>query len=161
MNNLVKYKNFHNTLPDRNEFLAPFDSFFDEVFSKTFPDLSKSFGVGFWEKGSYPKVDVIEHDDKFIIEAEIPGLKKEDVSVELVDDVLSIKGEKRHDSESKNDTGKYLRRELKRSSFKRSFSLGDNIDKTGVDAEFNNGVLTVILKKVEPSLPNIKKIDIK
>lgn len=48
---------------DRNEFLTPFDKFFDEVFTNQFPDLSKEFGVGFFEKQSYPRVDVIDHDD--------------------------------------------------------------------------------------------------
>jgi HSP20 family molecular chaperone IbpA len=68
---------------NREEFLTPFDSLFDNIISKAYPTFSQEFGVEFFGNNSYPKVDVIDHEDKITIEAEIPGLGKEDVSVDL------------------------------------------------------------------------------
>lgn len=144
---------------DRNEFLTPFDRFFDDLFSSSFPDLSKEFGVGFFEKQSYPKVDIVDYDDSVVIEAEIPGLNKEEVSVEVQDDILTISGQKLKQAESK-ETGKYIRRELKHSSFKRSFTLTDVINKDSLQAKFENGLLKITLKKVKPTVSTSKKIKI-
>jgi len=119
---------------NRDEFLVPFGSLFDQFMSDNFPSFRTEFGSDFFSKGSYPKVDVIEKPEKLVVKAEVPGLKKEEVSVELDGDVLVIKGEKRSKEEDKNE--KYLYREIKRSSFQRSFVLGKNIDKTGVKADF-------------------------
>ena len=111
-------------------------------------------------KGAYPKVDVIDEDTQVTINAEVPGLSKDQVSVTLDDGVLQIKGEKK---EEINDTTKrYVHRELKHSSFCRSFSIGENIDKESVDAKFENGVLSVTLKKTVPTpKPEPKRIEVK
>lgn len=145
---------------DRNEFLTPFDKFFDEVFTNQFPDLSKEFGVGFFEKQSYPRVDVIDHNDSLEIIAEIPGLSKEEVSVEVQDNVLTISGQKTKTFEEK-DNKKYIRKELKHSSFRRSFTLGETIDSDEPEAKFENGLLQIVLKKVKPTVPTSKKVKIK
>ena len=112
------------------------------------------------DKTSYPRVDIVEEDDKIIITAEIPGLTKDQISVELVDGILRIKGEKREESEDKSK--KYIYRELKHSSFCRSFVVGDHIDKETIGASFENGVLKVTLKKTVPT-PKVepKKIEVK
>lgn len=145
---------------DRNEFLAPFDKFFDEMFTNQFPDLSKEFGVGFFEKQSYPRVDVIDHNESVEIIAEIPGLTKDEVSVEVQDNILTISGQKIKSYEEK-DNKKYIRKELKHSSFKRSFTLGDNIDSDNPEAKFENGLLQIVLQKVKPTIPTAKKVKIK
>ena len=88
MSNIQKYAF------DRDEFLTPFDRIFDQVFSTSFPSFTKEFGVDFFEKGSYPRVDVLEYKDKVEIEAEIPGLSKEDVAVEVIENVLTVSGHK-------------------------------------------------------------------
>lgn len=130
----------------REEFLTPFDSFFDNVIQKAFPTFSQELGVEFFGNNSYPKVDVVDHNDKITIEAEIPGLKKEEVSVDLEENVLTISGSKNN---SEKDAGaRYIRKELKRSSFKRSFKLGQNINHKKIKAHFENGILLISVPKV-------------
>lgn len=158
MNKLSKSSHFF----DRDEFLTPFDRIFDQIFASESPGFSRDFGSDFFQKGSYPRVNVVEYKDTVCIEAEIPGLSKDDVSVEIQENVLTIIGNKSAQCQStESDRGVYILRELKRSSFKRSFTLNDNIDKSSVDAKFNNGILTVVLNKVIPTAPTIRKIEIK
>jgi HSP20 family protein len=146
----------------RDEFLTPFDRIFDEFFAANVPNFTQDFGVDFFEKGSYPKVNVIDFSDRVVIEAEIPGLDKSDVNVELESNILTIVGNKAPVSEKTPvETGTYIRRELKRSSFRRSFTLGENISKDKVEAEFSNGMLTITLPKVKSVKPDIKKITVK
>lgn len=145
---------------DRDEFLTPFDRVFDEVFAAHFPELNKELGVGFFEKQSYPRVDVVDYNDRVEILAEIPGLSKDEVNVEVQENVLTISGQKIKKVEDKESTGKYIRRELKHSSFKRSFTLGDQINKNSPQAKFENGLLTITLAKVKPTIPETKKIKI-
>lgn len=145
------------TVPvSREEFLTPFDSFFDNVIEKAFPEFGQEFGVSFFGNNSYPKVDVLDHPDSIEIEAEIPGLSKDNVSVDLEEDVLSIVG-KRQDSDKKEGS-KYIKRELKRSSFKRSFKLNGNLDLKRIKAEFKDGLLNIKVNKLVPEKP--KKIKI-
>lgn len=144
---------------DRDEFLFPFDTIFDQIFANTFPTLSTEVGVGVFEKQSYPKVDILEYGDRVEILAEIPGISKENVCVEVKEDVLIISGKKSDNKTSTTDsTAKVIRKELKHSSFKRSFSLSENIDKNNLKAKFENGMLTITLFKVKPKEPEIKKV---
>lgn len=157
---VVKYTPHLRSL-DRDEFLTPFDRLFDDVFSVQFPELTKELGVGFFEKQSYPKVDVVDYQDKVEILAEIPGLTKDEISIELQENVLVLSGQKTKRVEDSDQNKKYIRKELKHSSFKRSFTLSDVIDKENLDAKFENGLLTIVLKKVKPSVPSTKKVNIK
>ena len=104
---------------NRDEFLTPFDKIFDQLIDKSFPNFKEETGVSF-NQGAYPKVNVYEYMDSIGIVAEIPGLDKKNVSVEVEDNVLTISGDK-HGIDD-ND-GKCITRELKHSSFKRSLSL--------------------------------------
>mgnify|MGYP003661718870 CR=1 FL=1 len=156
MTKLIR-NNTWNPLTHRDEFLTPFDSLFDDLLTEAFPSLSQNLGVGFFNKGSYPKVDVIDNKDNVSIEAEIPGLTKDDVSVELEDNVLTISGNKKQQDQV-NENTTYIRRELKRSSFKRSFTLGENLNTSKIDADFKNGILIVTVPKKEPAVPKVKKI---
>ena len=157
---VVKYSPFALRHVDRDEFLTPFDRVFDEVFANHFPELTKELGVGFFEKQSYPRVDVVDYVDRVEILAEIPGLSKDEVNVDVQDNVLTISGQKLKKADDKEITGKYIRRELKHSSFKRSFTLGDVIDTNTTEAKFENGLLTVTLKKVKPVTPPTKRVRI-
>jgi HSP20 family protein len=157
---VVKYSPFALRHVDRDEFLTPFDRVFDEIFAAHFPELNKELGVGFFEKQSYPRVDVIDYNDRVEILAEIPGLSKDEVSVDVQENVLTISGQKTKTVEDKESTRRYIRRELKHSSFKRSFTLGEFINKEEPLAKFENGLLTVTLYKVKPTIPPTKKIKI-
>ena len=146
----------NNWLISRDEFLTPVDSLLDRFFNEAVPAFGQDFGVEFFGNNSYPKVDVKDYDDKITIEAEIPGLAREDVSVDLESQVLTITGGKR---EVKDDEGaRYIRKELKRSSFKRSFKLGDNMNVKKIQADFDNGLLLVTVPKREKDEPKKVKI---
>ena len=136
---------------DRDTFLTPFDKMFDSMVESQFPDIVKSVGVKPYQGSAYPKVNVYEYDDKVGIVAEIPGLDKKQLNVEVEEGILTISGEKHNTFE--DDGAKVLRRELKQSSFKRSFELGEQLDGDNIDARFKDGVLTVSIPKIEPEKP--------
>jgi len=152
---------FHRGLPviDRESFLTPFDKMFDEIVGKSFPEINQQVGVNPFQGTAYPKVNVYEYEDKVGVIAEIPGLDKKDLNVEVEDGVLTIAGEK-HNGIFDEAKAKVLRRELKQSSFKRSFTLGDLLDGDNIKANFKDGILSIEIPKVEPELPkkNIVKI---
>ena len=133
----------------RDEFLTPFDKVFDTMMEQAFPSFKEDVGVSF-NQGAYPKVNVYEHDDKISIVAEIPGLDKKNVSVEVEDQVLTISGDKHG---LQDDGGKCITRELKQSSFKRSFNLGEHLDGDDVSANFKDGMLSISIPKKEPEKP--------
>ena len=141
---------------NRDEFLTPFDKIFDELMNKQFPSFQEEVGVSF-NKGAYPKVNVYEYDDKIGIVAEIPGLDKSNVSVEVEEDVLIISGDK-HGFDS--DGGKCITRELKQSAFTRSFNLGEYLDGTKVSAKFKDGMLSISIPKKEPEQPKKHSVKI-
>lgn len=143
-------------MPSRDEFLTPVDTLIDRFFNEAMPAFGTEFGVEFFGNNSYPKVDVTDHPDKIVIEAEIPGLTKEDVSVDLEQRVLTISGGKRDTVVDEN--ARYIRKELKRSSFKRSFKLGDNMKVKDIEADFNNGLLSITVPKREKDEPRKVKI---
>ena len=150
---------FHTGFPiiDRDDFLTPFDRMFDQIVSRQFPDIEKSVGVKPFQGTSYPKVNVYEYDDKVAIIAEIPGLDKKDLKVDVEEGILVISGDKHA---LYNDKGaKVIRRELKQSSFKRQFELGELLDGDNLKASFKGGLLSIDIPKVEPAKP--KKLSVK
>ena len=144
---------FHTGFPiiDRDDFLTPFDKMFDQIVQTQFPDITKSVGVKPYQGSAYPKVNVYEYDDKVGIIAEIPGLDKKQLQVEVEDGILTIAGDKH--SAFENDGAKVIRRELKQSSFKRSFELGELLDGENISANFKDGILSVDVPKIEPEKP--------
>ena len=141
---------------NRDEFLTPFDKIFDQLMNKQFPTFQDEVGVSF-NQGAYPKVNIYEYDDKIGIVAEIPGLDKKNVSVEVEDQVLIISGDK-HGFE--DGGGKCITRELKQSAFKRSFNLGEYLDGDNVSASFKDGMLSIAIPKKEPEKPKKKFVKI-
>ena len=149
-----------NNLPffDRDEFLTPFDKMFDNLVETQFPDIVKQVGVKPYQGAAYPKVNVYEYDDKIGIVAEIPGLNKKQLNVEVEEGILTISGDKHNTFE--NDGAKVLRKELKQSSFKRSFELGDLLDGDNISANFKDGVLSVSIPKTEQEVPKKHSVKI-
>ena len=141
---------------NRDEFLTPFDKVFDHLMEQTFPTFKEDVGVSF-NKGAYPKVNVYEYDDKIGIVAEIPGLDKSNVSVDVEEQVLTISGDK-HGFDS--DGGKCITRELKQSAFTRSFNLGEYLDGSNVSAKFKDGMLSISIPKKEPEQPKKHSVKI-
>jgi|SRR5690606_2410880 len=145
----------------KNEMLSGFDSFFDSFFDEAFPALSNDFRKHIIQKGSYPKVNVIEMDEVVIIEAAVPGMRKEDISIEVDNkDILTISGESQHVNEYKD---RYLKQEIKRSKFSRSFALaGENLMIDKISAECMDGILKIQIPKITAvdTTPKVRKIDI-
>lgn len=104
-----------------------------------------------------PSVDIAEDDDRYVVTAELPGSKKEDITVEMKDQVLTIRGEKRNEREEKKEHSRWIERSY--GSFSRSFALPANAVGDRIKAEFKEGVLTVEVPKAEEAKP--KAISIK
>ncbi|MBN2569965.1 MAG: Hsp20/alpha crystallin family protein [Deltaproteobacteria bacterium] len=104
-----------------------------------------------------PRVDIHESEKDFVISAEIPGIGKDDIKVDIADGVLSIRGERKQEKEEKGK--KFHRIERVYGSFRRSFSLPDNVDESKIKASFKDGVLSLSIPKTPEKEP--KAIDIK
>lgn len=144
---------------NKDEFFAPFDTLMDKVFMESFPELSKEVGLNAFSNAAYPKCDVINFDDRIEIIAEIPGLSKDQITIDIDDEVITLKGEKNQKSEKEGGT--YLRRELKKSSFQRTFTADKNIfnlDK--IKAKFIDGTLELTIPKKEVEKPTKRTITI-
>mgnify|MGYP005820181327 CR=1 FL=1 len=162
MANLIRNNTFFNPRSlSRDEWLTPFDRLLDDLFTSAFPTVSKEFGEGFFAKGSYPKVNILDNNNNIVIEAAVPGLNKEDVKVEVQNNVLTIRGE--NNQNSNVESSQYVKREIKRSAFQRSFNLGENLDEEGIVGECENGVLTLTIPKIFPSEEEdvVRTVDIK
>ena len=156
----MKYNTLHGQLvPElRGELVTSVDQIFNKMFNDTWPDWQKDMGIDF-TKGSYPRVDVVDGDDAVYIEAEIPGLTKEDVAVEVKDNLLVISGQRKGMHEDDKHT-RYILKELKKSQFRRSFTLTEKLDTENIQADFSNGLLTIQIPKKEPAKPQSRTIDI-
>jgi len=144
---------------DRDAFLSPFDKVYDQMMEAHFPEVVKQVGVNPMQGTAYPKVNVYEYEDKVGVIAEIPGLDKKHIDIEVEDGILTVSGDKHGLPE---DTGaKVIRRELKTSSFKRSFTLGEELDGDSIDANFKDGILSISIPKIAPKKPKVNKVKIK
>ena len=131
---------------------------FDQMVESQFPDVVRQVGIKPYGNTAYPKVNVYEYDDKIGIVAEIPGLDKKQLNVEVEDGVLTISGDKH--SAFENEGAKILRKELKESSFKRQFELGELLDGDNISANFKDGILSIDVPKTEPEKPQKKFVKI-
>jgi HSP20 family protein len=105
-----------------------------------------------------PEVEVFHRGDKVVVRADLPGLKKEDVHVDVEDDILTISGERSH--EEKNDRKDYYQSERSYGKFWRAIALPDGVDADDCDAKFKDGVLEVEFKAPEPEQRRKKSISI-
>ncbi len=126
--------------------LAPTERVFDDFLTDTLDMFRSSF-----------KTDVIEKDEEFVIEAELPGMSRDDIDIELQDNMLSISAE--HETEDEEEAENYIRRERRTGKFQRAFQI-DNVDEDEITAEFENGILQVCLPKEEPTRSERRTIDI-
>ncbi|MCB0509453.1 MAG: Hsp20/alpha crystallin family protein [Bacteroidetes bacterium] len=129
-----------------------FPSIFDELLNTDFPKHNRL--------GKLPAINVKENETEFNLEMAVPGYKKEDLQIEMKDDLLHISAEFEETKES-NDVDNYTRREFHKSSFKRSFSLPENIDIENISASCADGILHLHLPKKNQVLENnVKTISI-
>jgi len=121
---------------------------FDETLSKT-----AQGNYGDW----LPPVDIFETEGEIIIIAELPGMKEEDLDIQVTDGVLSLKGEKKYPAEGERDN--YYRLERAYGKFNRSFSIPNTVDIASVKASLKEGLLKVSLSKKEEIQPRVIKVE--
>lgn len=126
-----------------------FDRFIDRFFTKDFE---------IWEGPRAFDVDIYEDADNVIVKAEIPGMNKEDISVSLTEDTVTISGKKAE--EKKVEKENYFRKEIRTGSFSRSFTLPCAVDKEKVKATYKNGILEIVLPKFEKEKEKEVKIEV-
>ena len=122
---------------------------------------SEEMSRSFWDNNNVSafSTDITEKDGKYILEADLPGFKKEDISVDIDKDCLTITAE--HKSEEKEENAdSYIRRERFYGSYTRSFNV-KGIDTEAITAAYNDGVLTLTMKKKEPEVPAARRLEIK
>lgn len=108
--------------------------------------------------GAYiPAIDVIESKDSYKVNAELPGFKKDDIHVSINAGVLSINAENKSSHEEKED-GRVVRQERRYGQYIRSVQLGNDVDDSNIDAQYKDGILTLVLPKKEEARP--KKIEV-
>ncbi len=105
-----------------------------------------------------PSCDIDEQDDRYVIKADLPGVDKKDIDVKLENGVISIRGEKQTEKETGKGTKRH-RTERFHGSFARSFTLPDAVKDERVEANYKDGVLSLVIPKAEEAKP--KSIDIK
>ena len=126
---------------------------FNESFGRS-RDLDEEVSLYDWS----PPVDIYETGDGIVLKVELPGVNKDDVSVEVKDNVLTLKGERLLDPEIKDEN--YYRKERSFGKFNRSFSLQQTINPDLIKASFKNGVLTVEIPRPEEEKPKQVTVDI-
>jgi HSP20 family protein len=134
---------------------------FDDAFNRMMPALLGRFPRAGTDNGGKfewaPSADISETDQEYLIRAQLPAVKKEDVKVTLDQGTITIHGERKEDKETKDE--KFHRVESFRGAFSRSFSVPDNIDEKSIRADSKDGVLTVHLPKAKASTP--KTVEVK
>jgi HSP20 family protein len=134
---------------------------FDDAVARLMPSLlSRSARIGDENGAKFawaPSADISETESEYLIRAELPAVKKEDVKVTLDQGMITIHGERKEDKETKDE--KFHRVESFRGAFSRSFSVPENIDDKGIRAESKDGVLTVHLPKTRATVA--KTVEVK
>ncbi len=139
----------------------PFAHLVDRFFHHN--GLSKDFPTANAESGSprllnwAPPVDIAENTDAFVVTADLPGLRKEDIDIALEGNMLTISGERTFSRDEENDT-KFRRVERAHGTFRRSFRIPAQVDPSKVEAGFTNGVLTLTMPKAE--IARSRKIEV-
>jgi HSP20 family protein len=141
----------------------PFEDI-EEMIERMSRQFEESMGGGAMEKlgGGGASVDVADRGDEFVVTADLPGYREEDIDVTLRGDHLQIRAESEREpsEESDEEDGRYIRKERSHRSVNRTVTFPDDVDEENVSAEFRNGVLTVTLRKMTASDEDSHSIDI-
>ena len=141
----------------------PFSSLHREM-NRMFDDFAQSLDLAPWTgweaEGFHPRMDVSETDNEVVVTAEMPGLEEKDFELNLTGDLLTLKGEKRHEHEEK-EKGAVHRIERGYGSFQRTIQLPCEVEAEKASADYRNGVLTVTLPKAPSAKREVHRIDVK
>jgi HSP20 family protein len=137
---------------------------FEREFNRMFNALENRFGISRskeddeYENAAWmPLTDIYEDEDKYTLKLDLPGIKKDDVKISYVDGRLSISGERAQEGEHKDSKCHRIERSF--GKYYRSFNLPEHIQSDKINAEFKDGLLTIIVPKAEEAKP--KEIEIK
>ena len=119
----------------------------NRIFEDALPGWGGERGLGTW----FPRGDIVEEDERYRAVAEVPGLAKEDISISLDGNVLTISGEKKR--QEADEGADFHRVERRWGKFSRSFSLPAEVDADSVEATYSQGVLEVVLPKSAEAKP--------
>lgn len=137
--------------------LTPYERKFYEPF---FEDVNKFFGMTDMPQMTSFKTDVKDCGDKYVLEAELPGFKKEDIAIDINGDNLTVSAKREQSKEEKDESGNYIRRERSYGSVARSFDVSE-IKTDEIDASYDNGILTLNLPKKTETVPANRRLEIK
>lgn len=126
-----------------------FDHFFDDFLSRRWPRLM-DWNMPTLQEISFPRVDILDHDNDIEVQAALPGVKKEDLEVSVTNQTITIRSCTKEEKKTE-EKGKYFRREISRGEFQRTLSLPDNVDGDKAKASFKDGILKVTVPKTEKS----------
>ena len=145
MSNLVNVpKNGSLSNNNSNTNFPSVSNWLEDIFNRDLPSvLTSNFNTGL----SLPKVNIKDTADAFLIEMAVPGFKKSDFNIDLDNEVLSISTETKEENEQKEDN--YTRREFGYASFKRTFNLPETVDDEKINANYKEGILSILLPKKE------------
>lgn len=141
----------------RRNRLGWFDEDFDDIFEGFFRPMRVFEEAP--QRGLAPAVDVSENDNEYIVRAELPGVKKEDINVTLEDGVLAISGETKSETDEKKG-GRVIRQERRSGKYMRSLRLGTQVDEHKTKAKYKDGVLELVLPKAESVKPKRIAVDV-
>ena len=136
--------------------MIPFERHENNLFDMLDNMERSFFGNGTTSMAAF-RTDIRDEGNQFVLEAELPGFRKEDIHLELKDGILTISATRSADSQEKK--GGYIRRERKYGAFSRSFDVS-GINESAISAAYNDGVLTLTLPKEAPVVPEAKRIEI-
>ena len=135
--------------------LPSFQDRINSIFEEAFPGAGNECEPAMcdWR----PLVDTFEEGDTIVINAELPGVRKEDVSIDVKDNIITISGHRT--LETNSCERKYFRRERCHGSFHRAFKLPETADPEKIEASFKNGLLKIVIRHADEASP--KKVEIK
>jgi HSP20 family protein len=140
LNNVTRWNPNANAYLNREPLSRLFESFFNDM-----------QGEEVSNRGWVPPVDIQETEEGYRLQAELPGLTKEDIQITLENNVLRLTGERKFEREAKKDS--FHRIERTYGSFSRAFALPNQVNAEGVQASFENGILTLTIPKAEQAKP--------
>lgn len=140
--------------------LIPFERRNDNLFDAFDRMVNDSFFGGMDKQFAPCRTDIIDQGDKYLLKADLPGFKKEDIKISVQGDELNISAERKESKDDKDQQGNYIRRERRYDSYSRSFAL-DGIDASKISAGYNDGVLNLELPKIPEVKPETTTIEIK
>ena len=133
------------------------DEMFDPATRRFFSQ--DPWGHGLFDREVSPAMDVVENEDGFLVSVDLPGVEKKDLEISVADNVLTVKGEKKAENESKD--GRVYRKESWEGSFQRTLSLPAGVNADKIDAKMRDGVLQISLPKREEVKPRQIAVSVK